>query len=920
MSEKDRSDKYGERTEIDQDADQMMRLVAFGIEQAKQLSEEMRRTLLAELEARKTANPEALDEHYPIDPETLEFIATNIGDKIAADLQRIKNKGLRAAIKNRKPGTIITVRKDDYLKLWQKAPYIGAIHQGITKPEPEAFKDFSHITLRLDFTDGFKIIEAKGAQANLEVVAPEVKDPSLRKFTFIRGRDVQMIFFETDLILENPALILNPDLRAHVANRRNIVVAMLSNDKERMLDCNYSTVETNGHANVQPHGGNILASLEFMEVIFDDKDDKEIITWKRIEGYAEQMQAQSRRELLWAEQAKNRAIAEAVTEATTSIRRRAFIRDFIQLPLLLAGGVAAHEALQDLSPGYRKWWQNLRERLFGASQTPQGPEAPGNSGTTSEAKHEPKPEPKDDPRHNPSRNGNEIVEDLRALPGIEGVFAASLRGTVQSGNFTQDNLLNPYDVSRHFLGNRFQYTGMPEDQAAYAGQKAGDAYTGQRIHRFTAIGSRSKFLGKDGEGAKRFESTTLADAINNLLDYSNPQLAVNHDYEIRKWIVWTYQHSFDVKLDINRLKIKRDRSSKKVTNVTYNPPKDFDRKIGISIYERIQGIAAASAEAQYTRTAAYFNILADDDRLLLQSGISPNHDLYVPEGLLDHDKEFTIKLPQFEQKKGQPISGDWKLSAEELKWAIDWHETVRLSNPGFVVEKAYGEEKIMTKVSPYVPLDDGLIRNLANFIVEGLKTDPERVQAITNFVQALPYIGENDRDFDRHPLLSLFNQGSDCNNLTVIWSALMAAKGYEHYLLYVPAKPHTNSAHLLGAVPAHLAPNWQANLPQDAKTRDFNGAPVVELTGEYAIGTTHINDTDEIMAGERFKKVNGKWEIKKIKKDGTMGMLDQDNSTQHASLQGQSPASSPQHHERRSSHLQTGGATRRELFSFARRR
>lgn len=449
----------------------------------------------------------------------------------------------------------------------------------------------------------------------------------------------------------------------------------------------------------------------------------------------------------------------------------------------------------------------------------------------------------------PASNRKESIpnmEKLRSLPGLEAVLTASMWEKDEIRGTHKDNLLSPFEVSRHFLGGKFWYTGRANDINDHP------RYANQRSHRFALIGRRSKYLAKNGEGVNRFDETTLADAINNLLDYANLD-----DEQIKEWIIWTYRKSFNVNhLEAKRINIQRDPKTKKTTDISYNPPEKFDSHMILNIPREMNGVSPSTFQGNLTIEKKYVPILGAGNRLLLQSGISPDHDLYVPAGLMDIDKKFRLPLGRRNSSDTDGVYGGWDLTALDLAEAIHWYEEITQKNGH---KKIYGTENgtisFFTSCASYVRLDDERIKTLAKYLVKNTPDPVGQIKKITEFVQSLPYIGENDKDYNRPPLITLFNEGSDCNNLTVIWSSLLAALGYEHAILYVPAKKLSTESHVIGGVPADLYP-----LSPAQGRRLYNGYLFTELTNSWEIGANSIGEQN-VIAAETFRVVNGHWKI-----------------------------------------------------------
>lgn len=279
----------------------------------------------------------------------------------------------------------------------------------------------------------------------------------------------------------------------------------------------------------------------------------------------------------------------------------------------------------------------------------------------------------------------------------------------------------------------------------------------------------------------------------------------------------------------------------------------------------IEGITPGSMQAMPTTKRDYYSILGADNRLILQSGVSPDHDLYVPANLLDTDKKFRMPLgkrrPHY--KDGYGDFGSYELSALHIAQAIHWQEGRTEKNGQTKVEgnTSDGRSYSFRSTASFVPTDNSIIKEVADFLIRTMTdidrqryramgiTDPkaQEIQRLTEYVQSMDYVWENDNNFDRHPLITLFNEGSDCNNKALLWSSLLTARRHDHVLLYIPNRKYSHSSHVLGGLDASVMPPAQSD-GRGRVARQFRQFVAVESTGSFPVGTTFLND--EITAAE----------------------------------------------------------------------
>lgn len=411
---------------------------------------------------------------------------------------------------------------------------------------------------------------------------------------------------------------------------------------------------------------------------------------------------------------------------------------------------------------------------------------------------------------------------LRDLQGIEAVFEAGIRSVDPKRLTQKDNLLDPYQVTKHFLDGKFWFTGrvtvdLPDDP-----------YEEDNVYGFALIGDRSQFLDRNGEGGERFSSTTLPDAINTLLDYERLS-----DEQIKQWIAWTYKHSFGINFIPEKIKLDRGKD-KKVIWVSYEPPKDFPEKVPLRVPRRIEGAAPNSMQGLPTIESKFVPVLSDSgNRILLQSGVSPDHNLLVPGSLMNHDKPFVLPLGKpLPDKPSQGEYGSWPLTAENIAAALHLQEAAQETSEGRTTSgtTSDGREVHFRVMSGFVTEEGSFPIGLAQFIARGAKTDADRYRMITEYYQKYPYVWENDTDFNRHPMIFHFNGGSDCNNSVVPWSTTLCALKLPHALVHIAPTKDENNGHAVGAIPISGVGKVENGL-------DVQGHYLTDLTGQIPIGT-----------------------------------------------------------------------------------
>lgn len=370
---------------------------------------------------------------------------------------------------------------------------------------------------------------------------------------------------------------------------------------------------------------------------------------------------------------------------------------------------------------------------------------------------------------------------------FELILEKSLPSYLAETKTYRDNILDPYAVSDYFLQSRFRYTGKL-DEVNYHGRS-------MRAHRFGVIGAKSGFLGRKGKGKELWKTTDAATLLNTF--FSSMPL---NDETIRRYLAWTYEKSFGIKLDPDRIRLIRKQGKRTFSAVYYDPPAGFDSTVKISVVQAMEDVSALQPGGRASKHEEPQEILGRRNRLLLPSGISPEHDVIIPVSLLNPNPTFTLQLNGY---------GNWSsLTAQYLAESIVKFEQ-RLKETAkdrFVKIKVYKRTLRVEKMAKLVERDNPLIRTLVTWLIRDVKGDASKILAITRFVQDLPYKWEHDTDIDRPALITLFNGGGDCNNLTLLWTEFMLAAGYDAAIIQSDQRKEDYMIHARGGIPSRYFP------------------------------------------------------------------------------------------------------------------
>jgi len=428
-------------------------------------------------------------------------------------------------------------------------------------------------------------------------------------------------------------------------------------------------------------------------------------------------------------------------------------------------------------------------------------------------KFSPYPQKPDYPKH--QTQDDQPIEErspevFKRMTSFETVLTEGNRTLDQQSGIWKDKLLSPFKVSEYLLGDKFIYTGM--DNALTEATKG--QTNGTNVHNFAIMGSMSRRFGKNGNHKESYKTTTLSDAINNLLDYRRLT-----DSQIKNWIVYTYYYSFGANLDENLITLTRDPKTNSVVNVEYALPSEKYNEIRLVVPKIVEDLTSDEKGGNITQVPQTFPLVGRDGRLLLHSGISPMHDLRVPSSHMESNKEVDVKNTGIE----------WRLSTLDIANAINWYKNrLKTVNPEIIHGMVNGRNVGGKSLKQYINENDPFAKELAELLTKDAKTDAQKIQKITSFVQSLRYIWENDSDENRPLLITLFNDGSDCNNLVVAWASMMHALKLDYAILHT--SDGKDEAHVMGGIPEDTSPKEFKVNPR------YRGIFPVELTDKWPIG------------------------------------------------------------------------------------
>ncbi len=384
-----------------------------------------------------------------------------------------------------------------------------------------------------------------------------------------------------------------------------------------------------------------------------------------------------------------------------------------------------------------------------------------------------------------STSSTESAEMSRSVKPMEVVLESSRRSFLPDSKTWRDNILRRDAVTHNFLGDKFRY--MDKEEGEYKGVK-------QTLYHFAVIGEKSGQVDAKKGSDKQYLSTSLSDAVNILLESG----VVSQD-DVKQWIIWMYQRSFGVVLEPRRLQL-RWKVANKLDGVFYSAGPGFKNISGIEVVEKMDA-GEDQPGGNVSKKREPQNVLGQGNSLLLPTGISPQHDVVVPQSLMRANPEFTLK-----SANGWEWSG---VTAQVLSERIKaFEERVKSGGDRKAVGVAFGRPVGIEYIAPLVDRNDPLIQRLSESILKNIpaQNHQARITAIYRFVQSLPFKTEYDTDVDRPSFITLFNGGGDCNNLTILFNELMLAAGYDTAILWVAFDKNHYVGHTRGGIPEKYFP------------------------------------------------------------------------------------------------------------------
>ncbi len=382
-------------------------------------------------------------------------------------------------------------------------------------------------------------------------------------------------------------------------------------------------------------------------------------------------------------------------------------------------------------------------------------------------------------------SSTESAETSGTVKPLAVVLESSKRIFLADSKTWRDNILRRDAVTHNFLGDKFRY--MDKEEGEYNGGK-------QTLYHFAVTGEKSGQVDAKKGGEKQYLSTSLSDAVNILLESG----AVSQT-DVKQWIVWMYQRSFGVALELQRLQLQW-KDAKKLDGVFYSPGPGFKHIAGIEVVEKMDA-GEDQPGGNVSKKREPQNILGQRNSLLLPTGISPQHDVVVPHSLMKADPEFTLRSVNGWEWRGVTA----RVLSERVK---AFEDRVKYGGDRKAIGFAFGRAVTMEYAAPLVDRNDQLIQQLSESILKNIpaQNHQARITAIYRFVQSLPYKTEYDTDVDRPSFITLFNGGGDCNNLTILFNELMLAAGYDTAILWVAFDKNHYVGHTRGGIPEKYFP------------------------------------------------------------------------------------------------------------------
>lgn len=365
----------------------------------------------------------------------------------------------------------------------------------------------------------------------------------------------------------------------------------------------------------------------------------------------------------------------------------------------------------------------------------------------------------------------EQVSPVRAKTPFATVLALSVPVEKSETHTVADDYLYPRAVSDRLFGGKLRFMGL----------QAGN--DGANTLRFGLVAPESGFDDKISSKAGKVHALPMEEIVQIL--------HAQADYQaLGRWVIRLYKEKLNVTLDPGRLHFKVHDSSLEIKYENATDETGFVEVIKPNPHGDVM---------KNTKKMASFDLTDKRGHLMYPAGVPEMYGLDVPAAFMEDDPEMELSLP---------MNIKLKVRASEIADAINKHhkaDSAKIYCEGCTEAMSYWP--LVPEIKPYE--NDPKVRELLSllFSAKGATTDQQKIRAMYEFAQSLPYIWENDSDMTRPPLVTLFNDGGDCNNVTGLFASLMTNAGYDSGVFHLyPKDKRQPYTHTLGGIPHKYFP------------------------------------------------------------------------------------------------------------------
>lgn len=246
-----------------------------------------------------------------------------------------------------------------------------------------------------------------------------------------------------------------------------------------------------------------------------------------------------------------------------------------------------------------------------------------------------------------------------------------------------------------------------------------------------------------------------------------------HIAAIKTILITSYDLSFGLKLDSNKITIENDGAGR-IKAIKYAGPLVATTSIAAQTEQNPNNPEAKNV--LYTQEKSW-NLVGPDGELTFPPSVFTEQGIALPYSALPEYKE--VKYAKTFKSQGRNISLNLRIpidsviSEERLLMAQGRTQNYEIE-PGLIGKN----------LGYYVLDNDPFVKELARLITNGFTTKRQKMQAILDFAHSYNYVPDAYGEAPRTPIVSLICKGGDCEDSSILVVALARSLGIDCVFAY----------------------------------------------------------------------------------------------------------------------------------------